>query len=446
MLRSCDSGLVSEAGRGGHLRVRDIEELQALMRGSAPAQRSEAVARLRSLRGTILDSDVARAALRAATVSYPWVPGVPDDTSELFVHLLWSDPTVVEVTELERSYMFCAERGRRAVLRTMALRADRAGLDAIAYLLDADGAQESLPAPSSGLLLPLLAVEGVDRLAPKLISLVLRRGWSDHAAEMIIAMCQRGLLDTARAGEVTTSLLPVVYELAAACDQRCAPRTLGTHRREDATTVDLARVDRRRLMALLPLLAHLRTDNASVGLRRALSCADPRVAATAAVSLIGRGDVVGEDRLGLLCRSPLARAVLLDGLTAARREFQLPRSALTPVAVAEAHLVTWIASAAQLRCEPDEVEYRCVLPAHVEWGHGLVHVFAFRVNEPHWVAGRDWVVAAVGPFDPSAELTPVASDGFAVHSLYEPEASMSHAEHVLEITRSLCAGREDPTH
>ena len=193
VLRSCDSGLVSEAGRDGHLRVRDIEGLQALMRGSAPAQRSEAVARLRSLRGTILDADVARAALRAAGVSYPWVPGVPDDTSELFVHLLWGDPTVVEVTELERSYMFCAERGRRAVLRTMALRADRAGLDAVVYLLDADGAQESLPAPSSGLLSPLLAVEGVDRLAPKLISLVLRRGWSDHAAEMIIAMCQRGL-------------------------------------------------------------------------------------------------------------------------------------------------------------------------------------------------------------------------------------------------------------
>jgi hypothetical protein len=436
---------VIEAGRDGHLTVRDIEDLQALMRGCAPAQRSEAVARLRALRGTILDADVARAALRAAGVSYPWVPGVPDDTSELFVHLLWGDPTIVEVTELERSYMFCAERGRRAVLRTMALRADRAGLEAVEYLLDAEGPQESLPAPSSGLLSPLLAVEGVDRLAPKLISLVLRRGWSEHAAEMIISMCQRGLLDTVRADEVATSLVPVVDDLTAACDRRCAPRTLGTQRRADTTSVDLARVDRRRLMALLPLLAHLPTDTASVGLRRALSCADPRVAATAAVGLIGRGDTVGEDRLRLLCRSPLARAVLLRGLTAMGREFQLPSSALTPVAVAEAHLVTWLASAVQLRCEPDEVEHRGVLPALPEWGHGLLHVFAFRVNKPHWVAERDWVVAVVGPFDPSSELTPAAGDGFAVHSIYEPEASMSHEQHVFEITASLCAGREDPT-
>lgn len=442
----CDSGRVSEAGRETRLTVRDIEELQALMRGSAPGQRSEAVSRLRALRGWALDADAARAALRAAGVAYPWVPGVPDDTGELFVHLLWSDPTVVEVTELERSYMFCAERGRRALLRTMALRADPAGLDAVVYLLDADGADTSLPAPSAGMLSPLLAVDGVDRLAPRLVSLALMRGWSEHAAEMVIAMCRRGLLGAARAGEVTASLLPIVDELVTACDSRCSPRSLGIRRREDVSTaMDPARGDRRRLVALLPLLQHLPTDTASVGLRRALSCVDPRVAATAAVGLLGRGELVGEDRLALLCRSPLARAVLAEELTAARREFQLPGWALTPVAVAEAHLVTWLASATELRCEPDEVEHRCVLPAHAEWGQGLVHVFAFRMNEPHWVARRDWMVAAVGPFDPSAELTPTAMEGFAVHSLYESEASMSHTEHVMAISSSLLAGREDPT-
>lgn len=437
---------MSDAGRGGHLTVRDIEELQALMRGSAPAQRFEAVARLRSLRGTALDGDAARAALRAAGVSYPWVPGVPDDTGELFVHLLWSDPTVVEVSELERSYMFCAERGRRALLHAMALRADRAGLEAVLYLLDADGALESLPAPTSGLLSPLLVVDGVDSLAPRLVSLALRRGWSDHAAEMVIAMCRRGLLDAARADEVAAALLPVVYELTSACDSRCAPRAHGNRRRGDASMLmDLARGDRRRLVALLPLLGHLPSDDASVGLRRALACADPRVGAAAAAGLIRRGELVGDDRISLLCRSPLARAVLVEALIETGREFQLPRSALTPAAVAEGHLVTWLASAGQLRCEPDELEHRGVLPAHSDWGHGLVHVFAFRVNEPHWVARRDWMVAAVGPFDPSTELTPLVGDGFAVHSLYEPEASMTHSEHVMEITRSLCAGRDEPT-
>ena len=107
--------------------------------------------------------------------------------------------------------------------------------------------------------------------------------------------------------------------------------------------------------------------------------------------------------------------------------------------------MTWLASAAQLRCEPDEVEYRCAVPALLEWGHGLLHVFAFRVNKPHWVAERDWVVAVVGPFDPSAELTPAAVDGFAVHSLYEPEGSMSHEDARRGDHQVVCAGREDPT-
>lgn len=441
----CDSGGVSEAGRNVHLTVRDIEDVQALMRASDPARRSEAVATLRSWLGAGLGADAARAALRAAGVSYPWVPGVPEDTSELFVHLLWGDPAVVDVAELERAYVFCAERGRRAVMRTLALRADGAALDAVEHLLEADGSEESLPAPSRGMLLPLLSVRDVDRLAPLLVALVLRRGWSEHAAEMITEMCRRGLLDARRSEEVSAALLPVIHSLADACDRRCAPRTLGTQHREAASVIDPARVDRRRMLALLPLLEHLPGAAASIGLRRVLACADPRVAAVAAIALLGRGEVVGDDRIALLCRSPLARVLLTEALSSAQRAFQLPSSALSPTAVAEAHLVTWLASPTELRCEPDEVEHRGVVPAHRDWGPGLLHVFAFRVNAPHWVAERDWMIAAVGPFDPSSALVPLAVDGFAVHSLYEPEAAMDHEDHVRGITRSLCAIREDPT-
>lgn len=444
------------AGRSVHITVGDIEELQALLRRPSAPDRSEAVSRLRGMQGLVLDRQVARAALRAAAVAYPWVPGVPEDTSELLVQLLWSAPAVVEVTELERAYLWCAERGRRAVLRAMALRADRVGLAAVEHLIDQaldesapaapvsiDG-PATLPAPSRGLLSPLLGVEGVARLAPKLVSLVLRRGWSEHATEMVSEMCRLGVIDAATSKEVTGILLPVIHDLADTCDRMAVPRHAGLRRRGDATVVDPARMDRSRLVVLLALLGHLPCEGAVVGLRRALACVDPRVSAAAAASLVGRGVAVGDDRIAVLCREPMARKVLVDRLVPSGSAFRLPAHALSAVSIAESHLVTWLAGTTQLRREPDEVEHRCVLPAHREWGIGDVHVFAFRVNAPHWLAERDWVVGAVGPFDPSAQLAMSVAHGFAAHSLYEPEASMGHAEHLVAITQALHGERRDP--
>lgn len=428
----------------------DIEEVQVLLRRPGAPYRAQAVSRLRRMQGSALGPQAARAALRAAAVSYPWVPGVPDDTSELFVRLLWSDPAVVEVCELERAYLCCARRGRRAVLHAIALRADRAGLDAVSHLIEQAMLWErsrvhgSLPAPSKGLLRPLLEVEGVGALAPKLASLVLRPGWSEQAAEMVTAMCRRGLVDAATSEEVTGILLPVIHDLADSCDREAAARSVGVGRRGWLPVVDRARADRARLTALLPLLGHLPGERAVLGLRRALSCVEPRISATAAVGLLGRGAVVGDDRILVLCRDPMARKVLVDGLVTSGRGFHLPAHTLEAVSLAEAHLVSWLVGTTQLRREPDEVEHRCVLPAHPDWGVGDLHLFAFRMNAPHWLAERDWMVAAVGPFDPAAQLVATVAAGFAVHSVYVPEASLDHAEHALEITRSLRATREDP--
>ncbi len=418
--------------------------MQGLLRGTTQGHRRAAVERLISWQGAELDPESARAALRAAAVVYPWVPGASEDIGELFVRLLWNDPTSVDIADLERAYMACAERGRRAVMRTMALRADSVGLQAVGHLLGPDGPRGMLPTPGEAMLAPLLEVRGVAELAPKLVSISMRPGWSHHAAELLGDMAQRGLLGEADDQEVATSLLEVIEALVATCDRNSPPRILGTRTRADTSLIDPARVDRRRLLDLLPLLVHLTAASASVALRRALASADPRVCATAAVGLVCRGVAVGEDRLDLLCRDALARAVLFEGLTSAGRAFQLPTGALDPRAVAEALLAEWFVSPSQLRCVPDELVHRCVVSAPRSWGPGTLHVFAFRVNAPHWVAERDWMIAAVGPFDPTSELIPSPAEGFAVHSLYEPEASMANSDHVAEISRSLCETRQNP--
>lgn len=447
MSAGCDSGHVGDADGLDSDRVvavADVEAVRSLMASRDLDDRHRAVEMLEAWQGAELTPDGARAALAAAGTDYPWVPGAPADTSELFVRLTFTRPALLDPEEFERAYMLCAERGRRAVLRALALRADRPGLEAVLHLLGPDGPLDLLPAPGDGLLTPLLDVPGVELLAPRLVAAVARRGWTDHAVQMIVSILARGALSTSEAAAIATALAPTVSELADTCDRLGAARSVGNAPRGDGSFTDPARVDRRRLMAMLPLFAMLPGPHSSALLRRALSCADPRAGAGAAVALISRGERVGADRLEVLCKDPQARAVLFDGLVDTGRECLLPGHALRREAVAESQLVTWLASPTQLRCAPDEVEHRGVVPAHPGWARGPVHVLAFRMNAPHWAGERGWMIGVVGPFDPDAVLTPRRAAGFAVGSLYEPESAMTAPEHLMEITRSLWMDPGEP--
>jgi hypothetical protein len=391
----------------------DVEGLRGLLRCADESRRAEAVETLRSWDGRLLDPSAVDQVLRGATAAYPWVAGVVEDVGELLVRLLWNAPGEVDPRQVQRTYPLCAERARRSLLHLLALRADAEAVEVVGDLLDLDGPWDLLPVPTDDLLTPLLAAPGVERLAQTLVLVAWRRGWSGHVADLLSRMVRMELLDAPARASAAAGLAPLAEGLIETCN-RCTGAS--------EVSGDLSRVDRRRLTSLLPLFALLAEggDPPAV-LRRALASADPRVAAVAAVEMARIGAAVAEERLVLIARDPEARAVLLDGLAAQGRQFAVPASVGDERSLAEAEMVRWLASETQLGTAPDEVEHRGCMPAPQVWGRGLVHVFAFRVRPPHWSAERGWMLGAVGPFDPSAEMYPRRCDGFAAISLYHSE-------------------------
>jgi len=439
--------------RDGAITAGDVDMVRARLRRSAEADRAEALELLRSWRGRPLGPGGADAVLRAATVGYPWVAGRPDDPGELLVQLLWDEPHQVPVLEVERSYVRCAERARRALLHLLARRADAEAVDVVGSLIGIDGPWDLLPVPTAHLLSPLLDAPGVERLAGSVVTLARRRGWSQHAAELIGAMARRGLLDDEASAAVAVGLDPLVSALVDTCDRATlasagrsnvwsdlsGPEPTGA----DLTRADLSRAERRRLGSLLPLLAQLPVEEAERVLLRALSSADPRVAALAAVGLARRGVAVPAERMSLLGRDAEARGILVDGLGALGRHFALPPGHLHQVAVAESELIRWLASETQMGSAPDEVEHRGTVPCPSDWGDGVVHVFGFRVRPPHWSAARGWMLGAVGPFDPGAEFAPRRAEGFTAHSLYLAEDCDGLDGHVRAIAGAVLESRDE---
>lgn len=428
----CDPCVMAEWGERRSVTTAEVTAARARLRLSTRADRAAAIDELRSWQGAALDGETASAVLRAATVGYPWVAGTSDDIGELLVQLLWADPFVASAAELERAYVFCGERARRSILRTLALRADLEALDVVEHLIGLDGPTQLLPVPTTDLLRPLLVVPGVERLAPTLVAIAWRKGWAGHVGDLLTDMLGRGLLDDAMRASVTNGLARLVYGLVDTCD-RGAVGQRGA----------MVRVDRERLGALMPVFAVLPGEQASSVLRRVLASADPRVAATAVVAMSQRAETVGEDRIELVARDPEARAVLLDGLRRLGRVLDLPEQRRNEVSIAEADVVSWLASAAELGTAPDEIEHRGSFTAPVTWGRGVVHVFAFRVRPPHWCAERDWMLAAAGPFEPGGDGDPLsaAAPGYAVHSLYAPEDGDDVRRHVLAISEAVVISR-----
>jgi hypothetical protein len=408
-----------------------IEEVRAQLRCADAQLRASAVARLRSWQGRPLEPSAADQVLRAAAAAYPWVAEVSDDVGELLVQLLWSAPAQVDPRRVQHTYPLCAERTRRAMLHLLALRVDEDAVDVVGELLDLDGPWDLLPVPTEDLLHPLLDAPGVQRLAEPLVLVAWRRGWSAHVADLLHGMLQRGLLDDGARAAVAAGLAPLAEGLLDTCNRCTAvPSTRG----------DLSRVDRRRLGSLLPLFTRLRVgDGPHPVLRRALASADPRVAAMAVVEMARSGAVVADERVALVAKNPEARAVLVDGFAAIGRQFAVPLTVSGERSLAEGELVRWLASETQLGIAPDEVEHRGCVVAPRQWGHGIVQVFAFRVRPPHWSAERGWMLGAVGPYDPSAELHPRRRGGFAAYSLYLPEDDGPLAEHVAAMAEALAA-------
>lgn len=431
------------AGWGGtsHITTDDVDRITAELRVAGHVERRRALETLHTLAERTVDRRSAGALLRAATVEFPWVPGVPEDPAEHLVDLLRHDCSLVGLVELERTYALTTAGGRRAVLGLLAMRGDEPSVDALAHLLDTSARDGLLPPACDGLLDPLLSNPCAGRLAGSLVAAMELQGWAPYCARLLVQIVRRGMLTAEECAEVTRDLRERALGIVDESDRIAPPSLRGTAGRSDAGAGDPLRLDRRRLHALAEVLAELSTEIAGSTLRRLLASVDPATSAAAAVSLVARGETVADERLVLLTRDPRSRWILLRGLSRLGRQFLLPGHCWEAKAVAEAEMVNWLASANQLRRVPDEIEHRGVAAAPAGWGTGLLHLFAFRVHPPHFAAERDWMFGAVGPWEPSSELYPQAGSDFAAHSLYESFDSAGRLEHLVALRDSLEAER-----
>ncbi|MFZ4519821.1 MAG: hypothetical protein ACOYOP_15640 [Microthrixaceae bacterium] len=400
------------------------------------AARKVALARVVTWADETLDPEVARAVMRAATASYPFVSGERRDPGELLVRQLWTRPTTLTVGEVEGAYLVASDRVRRGLLHLLALRCDDEGLDGLVHLLSEDGPADLLPLPTPGLLDPVLDHPEAQRLVHPLTTVVLRRGWASHACALLASLAVSGRLDDAVADDLVGRLRPLLHELVDACDRQMV----------DGGDADRSRADRRRLDGVLALAAALDGPAAANLLLRALSSADPRVVAAAAVRVVERGGVVPDERLELTARDPEARSLLLDGLHALAEladgsgggDGAMP--ALAPDALArgplraEADLVAWLCGDGELGRAPDELEHLAAVRDDTAAVPAEVHVFRFRLRSPHWSSARGWMVGAAGPYT-SLGSVPPGSNRFAL-SLYDAEDEAGIGEHLAEILRA----------
>lgn len=392
----------------------DVAELRSLLRRRDRAAREIGLALLRSWSANDLGVTGARAVLEAAGGSYPDVEGSPEHPAELLARILWDAPETVEVRHVVRVYLIAGERSRRALIHLLALRGDASGLEGLEFVVGRDAPAELLPIPTTPLLDPLLEHPDRARVTALLLTLLPRADWTWHAARLLCRLQTDGVGDRTEREQI----LDVVTDCADSLVRECDVAAMADPRSGDA-----GRSPRQSLASLVWLLDEMDDLDQRAVLGRMLGSADPRVAAMAAVRLLGRDDPVAPDRLRLIARDPVARADLHDGLVslAPQTAQALADDVLNDVAIAEGELARWLSEVTELGRAPDEMEHLVTVAAPDRPAEPL-HVFRFRMNAPHWSASRGWMIGVAGAH---------------VSTIYAAEDECPVAQHVTAVLAAL---------
>lgn len=397
-------------GSGGapRLTIDDVQRARALLRCSDETSRRDGLDAIGRWGNRLPDPDAARMVLRAATLAYPVVDAHPADPALRFGGVLCRWPRSVPVDEVEAAYLVSGERIRRVLLHLLALRRDTAGVAALDHLLGPDGPVELVPLPAGELLSPVLDVVSAPDLAPALVHLTARAGWTWHATDLLVELVEGDRLDGAATDRIVDALWPLVDALVSACD-----RTWGRRCPDGAD----GRPERHRLRSIASLMCAIGSDRSSRLLRRMLASADPRVSAMALGAALHLDDPVAPERVHLIARDPAARAELYDALLSSQSLPLLPARWRDGTARAEAELVRWLAGETALGAAPDEIEHVGELKVGEHPDDGSMHLFRFRYRVPHWSSARGWLVGAAGPFRCDAtdveDVEPFASSVYA---------------------------------
>ena len=77
-----------------------------------------------------------------------------------------------------------------------------------------------------------------------------------------------------------------------------------------------------------------------------------------------------------------------------------PEEFYTLEKAAESNLASWLEFPTELGTCPDEIQYLKKVPIHLGGQANFFHyyVFKFRMNHPHWIANKGWMLGVVGPY------------------------------------------------
>lgn len=161
---------------------------------------------------------------------------------------------------------------------------------------------------------------------------------------------------------------------------------------------------------------------------------DDRIAP--ALSFLRDGSPPDQNLILSFAQDPLTRNRCFSALAEAGRSDLFPHEFRELSLIAESDMVRWLSHGNELGTAPDQIELVHEHEVEAEGRSGRVFLFRFRVEEPHWASGREWMAGVSGPFWSRDDDN---CSGGSTFSELESYSGRTNSEHVEFLARA--AGR-----
>jgi hypothetical protein len=150
---------------------------------------------------------------------------------------------------------------------------------------------------------------------------------------------------------------------------------------------------------LLDVLGHLSGEEVLGTLRDALTLADPYLRCAAVVSLLLRGQTVGEGDVEAVAACRLTRVTLWEKLRELGMESLMPLRWRANDVLAASDLTRWLAHSSELGEPPEEIELMKRFRIRDDDGQlDDAFLFRFRTFPKPWEPGEGWMAGMAGPY------------------------------------------------
>jgi hypothetical protein len=194
---------------------------------------------------------------------------------------------------------------------------------------------------------------------------------------------------------------------------------------------------------LISILGFVDTPRVRRELVRLEAAADPSIRLAVTLGLLRLGEPVADEAIAGLASIPEVRLGLFEGLAELGLQSRFPPEYSTQVSFAEAGMVQWLCSPAELGGPPDEIELAASFSGKDEDGdQALVYVFRFRAQR--WIGGGDqWLAGVAGPYLVSEAPSPHAEGTFSDFQPFESATAEEHLERIVGQLDELYSSQRD---